>query len=107
MTTRFHPLSAAELRPSDYHAWRHLRQQLASREEAHRQQWRFRKNPAAYLAALEERLLQCGLPFLRMQAVEQFFAAIGGTIRHGGNMAFYSLANDFVQMSCIEAFRDA
>jgi hypothetical protein len=58
VTTRLHPLSAAELRLSDYHAWRHLREQLAYREEARRQQWRFRKNPAAYLAALEERLLQ-------------------------------------------------
>ncbi len=58
VTTRLHPLSAAELCPPDYHAWRHLRKQLTYREEARRQRFRFRKNPAAYLAKLEERLLQ-------------------------------------------------
>lgn len=50
--------SVEELRPKDYQRWRDLRRQLHQREEARRQQWRFRKNPAAYLATLEARLLQ-------------------------------------------------
>jgi hypothetical protein len=58
LVCRFHPLSAEELPPTDYAAWRALRQQLSYREEARRQQWRFRKNSAIYLAAIEERLLQ-------------------------------------------------
>jgi hypothetical protein len=50
--------SVEELRPKDYQRWRELRRQLQQREETRRQQWRFRKNPAAYLAAIEARLLQ-------------------------------------------------
>jgi hypothetical protein len=58
LASRLQPLSVDELPPRDYAAWRALRQQLAYREEARRQQWRFRKDPATYLAAIEERLLQ-------------------------------------------------
>ncbi len=47
-----------ELRPSDYAAWWGLRQQLDARVETRRAQRRFRKDPAAYLAALERQLLQ-------------------------------------------------
>jgi hypothetical protein len=50
--------SVEELRPRDYQRWRDLRRQLQQREETRRQQWRFRKDPAAYLAAIEARLLQ-------------------------------------------------
>jgi hypothetical protein len=50
--------SVEELRPKDYQRWRDLRRQLQQREATRRQQWRFRKNPAAYLAAIEARLLQ-------------------------------------------------
>ncbi len=50
--------SLEELQPSDYQRWRDLRRQLQQREESRRQQWRFRKDPAAYLAAIEARLLQ-------------------------------------------------
>jgi hypothetical protein len=50
--------SVEELRPREYQRWRDLRRQLQQREETRRQQWRFRKNPAAYLAAIEVRLLQ-------------------------------------------------
>jgi hypothetical protein len=46
----------------DADAWYTLREQLSSRQEAHRQQFRFRKDPAAYLAALEAILLKTGLP---------------------------------------------
>ena len=51
-------VQAADLQPTNYQAWRELRAQLRSREEARRQQWRFRKDPAAYLAALEAQLLE-------------------------------------------------
>ena len=50
--------SVEELRPRNYQRWRDLRRQLQQREETRRQQWRFRKNPAAYLAEVETRLLQ-------------------------------------------------
>ena len=51
-------VQAADLQPTNYQAWRELRAQLRSREEARRQQWRFRKDPAAYLAVLEAQLLE-------------------------------------------------
>ncbi len=46
----------------DPEAWYTLREQLTSRREARRKQLRFRKDPAAYLAALEGILLQTSLP---------------------------------------------
>jgi hypothetical protein len=42
--------------------WRQVRGELTHRHEARRAQLRFRRQPAAYLAALEDRLLQSGLP---------------------------------------------
>jgi hypothetical protein len=47
---------------ADLEAWYAMREQLAFRREARRKQLRFRKNPFAYLAALEEVLLKRGLP---------------------------------------------
>jgi hypothetical protein len=58
LVTKVHPVQISDLQVVDYQAWRRLRKQLQYRHEARRQQWRFRKNPEAYLAALEERLLQ-------------------------------------------------
>ena len=49
--------SVEELRPRDYQRWRDLRVHVQQREETRRQQWRFRKDPAAYLASLEAQLL--------------------------------------------------
>jgi hypothetical protein len=46
----------------DPEAWHTMREQLTSRREARRKQLRFRKDPAAYLAALEEILLKTSLP---------------------------------------------
>ncbi len=46
----------------DPEAWYAMREQLDSRREARRKQLRFRKDPAAYLAALEEILLKTSLP---------------------------------------------
>lgn len=47
---------------ADPEVWYSMREQLAFRREARRKQLRFRKNPAVYLAALEEVLLKTGLP---------------------------------------------
>ncbi len=43
----------------------------------------------------------------RIERAEAFFAATGATIRNGGNMAYYNVSNDFVQMPPFESFRDA
>ncbi len=61
-TRRRPPLSAEELRPADLAAWRALRQQLEARHRARRAQARFRRDPATYLATLEETLLKPVLP---------------------------------------------
>ncbi len=50
--------TAAPLRLQDRQAWQHLRQQLATRAERRRAQRRFRKDPAGYLATLEQQLLK-------------------------------------------------
>ncbi len=42
----------------------------------------------------------------RIDHIEQFFAAIGADIRHGGNRAFYRPASDHIQMPPFEAFHD-
>lgn len=58
LVTKCEDLQAADLQPSDYRRWRELRSQLQYRQEARRKQLRFRKDPAAYLAALEAQLLE-------------------------------------------------
>jgi len=58
VVTQKEDLQVADLQPTDYQAWRQLRMQLQYRQEARRQQFRFRKDPAAYLALLEAQLLQ-------------------------------------------------
>jgi len=60
--SRLQPFGEYELRHPNLERWRDLRQTLALRQEARRQQGRFRKDPAAYLAALENRLLKPSLP---------------------------------------------
>jgi hypothetical protein len=59
-----HLLPAGEyaLRHPDLDRWRDLRQSLELRQEARRQQGRFRKDPHAYLTALENLLLKPSLP---------------------------------------------
>lgn len=57
VTSKQHLFSAEELQPRDYLQWRQLRAQLQQREECRRQQFRFRKDPTRYLAALEAQLL--------------------------------------------------
>ena len=46
-------------------------------------------------------------PVARIEHAEKFFAALGATIRHGGNRAFYSIAADAIQMPPFESFQDA
>ena len=58
VVTREQSFSAEELRPSDYQRWRDLRMHVQQCEETRRQQFRFRKDPATYLAALEAQLLE-------------------------------------------------
>lgn len=58
----------------------------------------------AHFYALQEAALD---PLARIDRAEAFFAATGVDIRHGGNMAFYSITEDRVQMPPFEAFRDA
>ena len=60
--TRLHPCGEYELRHPDLARWRSLRESLQRRQEAHRQQARFRKDPTAYLARLEAVLLKSSLP---------------------------------------------
>lgn len=54
---------ATDLRPWDVAWWRTLRAGLEARQERRRAARRFRRDPEAYLAALEARLLELGLLF--------------------------------------------
>jgi hypothetical protein len=60
--SRLHLFGEYELRHPDLARWTTLRRALELRQEARRQQARFRKDPAAYLATLESRLLKPSLP---------------------------------------------
>ena len=62
VASRLHPFSGPELCPIDLTRWRTLRGELNHRQEARRMQYRFRKSPERYLAALEEKLLKERLP---------------------------------------------
>jgi hypothetical protein len=58
LATQHQCFDASDLRVSDQAAWQDLRQRLAERHETRRAQRRFRKDPAAYLARLEQHLLK-------------------------------------------------
>lgn len=60
--TRLRGFDAAELQPADLAEWRALRRRLATRQAARCAQSRFRKDPDAYLSALEQQLSQPALP---------------------------------------------
>ncbi len=51
-----------DLRPADLTRWRDLRRHLATRQDARCAQRRFRRDPDAYLASLEEALSRARLP---------------------------------------------
>jgi antirestriction protein ArdC len=59
--------------------------------------------PAQYYATAEPRLDTVQ----RIDRAEAFFAATGANIQHGGNQAFYTIAQDRVQMPPFESFQDA
>jgi antirestriction protein ArdC len=59
--------------------------------------------PASYYAPAQARLD----PVQRIARADPFFANIGADIRHGGDMAGYSLKSDQVRMPPFEAFREA
>jgi antirestriction protein ArdC len=59
--------------------------------------------PAQYYAKAEPRLDTVQ----RIDRAEAFFAATGANIQHGGNQAFYTMAQDRVQMPPFESFQDA
>lgn len=56
------PFKGTDLRPIDLAKWRQLRAALKYRHDARRAQLRFRRDPQSYLARLEKRLFQPGLP---------------------------------------------
>jgi hypothetical protein len=62
VATRQHPPSGADLGCVDREQWKDLRQRLDRRRQARTLRIRFRCDPAAYLAALEEKARQLSLP---------------------------------------------
>jgi hypothetical protein len=62
LATRLRPEEGLVLRPGYVEDWRELRAELEQRREARRKQRRFRHDPAAYLAKLEQQCLQLTLP---------------------------------------------
>lgn len=59
--TRHRAISVAELAQVDRSRWEELRRQLEARRQRRVQRRRFRRDPQAYLQALEEKLLQSTL----------------------------------------------
>ena len=43
----------------------------------------------------------------RIESAERFFSATGGSVKHGGNRAYYSPLTDHIQLPPFETFRDA
>jgi hypothetical protein len=62
VATRHHPPSTADLGSVDRERWKALRQRLDRRRHARTLRTRFRRNPDAYLAELEEKAQQLTLP---------------------------------------------
>lgn len=58
VASQHYHFTGPELQPGNLTQWRALRRQVESRHEARREQYRFRKAPAEYLATLEEKLYQ-------------------------------------------------
>jgi len=46
-------------------------------------------------------------PVARIEAADAFFTAIGASVQHGGNRAYYAEGSDHIQLPLFETFRDA
>lgn len=62
ISTRLHRFCGTNLRPGNMERWYVLRDELDVRADARRVQTRFRRDPSAYLADLEHKLLLLRLP---------------------------------------------
>jgi hypothetical protein len=62
VATRQRPFTGEELAPANLSSWQELRQALEARRQQHTLRYRFRRNPASYLAKLEADVLQLILP---------------------------------------------
>lgn len=62
LATRSREVTAADLAGADRVAWKRLRSELEERRERRAERWRFRRDPDAYLKALENKLIQSRLP---------------------------------------------
>jgi hypothetical protein len=60
--SRLGPMGGADLVPSDLRGWRSLRRSLEARQAVRTLGRRFRRDPAAYLASLEESLSKGAVP---------------------------------------------
>ena len=62
LATRQRAVGASDLAEAGRFQWQELRQELDERRRRRVERWRFRRDPEAYLKALENRLNQLGLP---------------------------------------------
>ena len=62
VATRLHHFCGADLQPRDIERWYTLRDELDARQQSRRAQFRFRRDPGAYLVNLENKLLLLRLP---------------------------------------------
>lgn len=62
VATRLYHFCATDLQPTDVERWYALRDELETRQQARRAQFRFRRDPDAYLVTLENKFLQLRLP---------------------------------------------
>ena len=62
VATRHHHFCGVDLQPTDIERWYILLDELDLRQQARRAQFRFRRDPGAYLATLEDKLLLLRLP---------------------------------------------
>ncbi len=61
MATQLHSFTASDLAEVSIEAWRSVRAQLEHHQRKRTQQQHFRRSPATYLAALEQKFLQLAL----------------------------------------------
>ena len=62
LATRNREVTSADLDAADREEWKRTRAELEERRERRVERRRFRRNPEEYLKALEDKLIQSGLP---------------------------------------------